>query len=574
MIPPPRPSHNNGVNPRRPLPFLLLAALCAPVTAKIPVSVLGAYVENEDSAYCENLARDIGQSLAEDTAFLVYDLRKKHGPALDSLHAVGPLRGHAFLSSIHGGSVKWGLIVECRRIRREEEKEDFACRAEALGLIDGKARVLDTLRFLPQAAEKEKRFAQSLARPIMARMHPVREAGLALGALKVKPPANPALLIRDLQIIQRGPIKEIPLGTTLVIGDAPQLIVLSIENVHYILYPNSSYTYLLPKVVQLNEGTLGILQGEDSASLGGRLKQATALDGSNLVWRSLAKLAALDSSNLIWKGLGKVTSLDSSNVLVHNSITRTLGKTVALDSSNLLFRTLAQVTALDTSNLVLRTLGQVAAMDSNNLIWKGLGKVGSLDSNNIVWKKLSLIATLDSNSVWKKLGLLAFQDSTVVLTPSFIARGMPEAAVVRSDGGSASLEVIKGSMIAQALLGSQEEVLLGALRSAKSRGFAFKVDRVSPARGDRVLREFESVNPARSGLNLANLLPGKLFAVGSSLRTADRPVQAFLAGELRELDIEADILSSEKEGWQEFGTFRPGAQEQGCYLCSPDRLGP
>ena len=40
-------------------------------------------------------------------------------------------------------------------------------------------------------------------------------------------------------------------------------------------------------------------------------------------------------------------------------------------------------------------------------------------------------------------------------------------------------------------------------------------------------------------------------------------------------DMELDLLSSEKEGWAEFGgTFHSGAQESGCYLCSPDKLGP
>jgi hypothetical protein len=39
--------------------------------------------------------------------------------------------------------------------------------------------------------------------------------------------------------------------------------------------------------------------------------------------------------------------------------------------------------------------------------------------------------------------------------------------------------------------------------------------------------------------------------------------------------MEVDVLSSEKEGWSDFnGTFQTGAQESGCYLCSPDRIGP
>jgi hypothetical protein len=83
------------------------------------------------------------------------------------------------------------------------------------------------------------------------------------------------------------------------------------------------------------------------------------------------------------------------------------------------------------------------------------------------------------------------------------------------------------------------------------------------------------VNPARGSRNFIQFLPGKFFAQGSSLRTADRPVQGFIASEFREMDMEMDVLSSEKEGWSEFGgTFRSGSQESGCYLCSPDRIGP
>ena len=89
------------------------------------------------------------------------------------------------------------------------------------------------------------------------------------------------------------------------------------------------------------------------------------------------------------------------------------------------------------------------------------------------------------------------------------------------------------------------------------------------------MREFGTVDPNKGTRPFAMFLPGKLFGAGSSLRTADRSVQAFIASGARELDMEMDLLSSEKEGWTDFGrTFHTGAQESGCYLCSPDRLGP
>ena len=52
-------------------------------------------------------------------------------------------------------------------------------------------------------------------------------------------------------------------------------------------------------------------------------------------------------------------------------------------------------------------------------------------------------------------------------------------------------------------------------------------------------------------------------------------MQSFIYREFREMDMEVDVLSSDREGWSEFGgPSGSGAQESGCYLCSPDRMGP
>jgi hypothetical protein len=113
------------------------------------------------------------------------------------------------------------------------------------------------------------------------------------------------------------------------------------------------------------------------------------------------------------------------------------------------------------------------------------------------------------------------------------------------------------------------------LRVARTRGYSLKQEHLNQGRADRILREFESVDPERGSSAFSMFLPGKLFGSGSALRTADKSMQAFMASESRELDMEVDVLSSEKEGWSDFnGTFQTGAQESGCYLCSPDRIGP
>jgi hypothetical protein len=113
------------------------------------------------------------------------------------------------------------------------------------------------------------------------------------------------------------------------------------------------------------------------------------------------------------------------------------------------------------------------------------------------------------------------------------------------------------------------------MRLVRTRGYSLKQERLHPVRGDRLLREFEALDPNKGSRPFALFLPGKLFGAGAALRTADRSMQAFIGNEFRETDMEMDVLSSEKEGWADFpGTLRSGAQEAGCYLCSPDRLGP
>ncbi|MEO6094586.1 MAG: hypothetical protein ABIW76_02550 [Fibrobacteria bacterium] len=544
---------------------VLYLCLAAASHGKSPVSVLGAYVQDRDSAYCDGLSRDLAQALAEDTSMLVFDLRKKNASALDSAHAKGGLRNARLLAPMNGNTVKWGMLMECGELR-----EEYRCRLEVLDMKTGAGKTLDTLHVLLEAGEKRKPFAQAAARAFTASFNTKKADGPALGTLKLKVPANPAMLIRGLAILHKGSISEVPVGATLVIGDSPRLVVLSMDNVHFILYPHSSYTYLLPKVMQLNHGALGILKGVDSTSIEGKLRSAAALDQSNLIWKTLTKVAALDTSNLLWKGLGQVTSLDS-----HNLILKNLQKVTNMDTTNMLYRTLGKVTALDSSNLLLRTLSQVAALDSSNLVWKGLGQVSALDSSNLIWRKLGEIASLDSNSVWRKLGLLAFQDASVVLTPTFIARGQPQAVMFRHEGSITTMEVVKGSMSAQPLLSSQEAMEVGAMRVVRTRGYSLKQDRLNPSRGDRILREFETMDPSKGKRPFAMFLPGKFFGAGSALRTADRTMQAFIVSGSREVDMEMDVLSSEKEGWTEFGgTFHSGSQESGCYLCSPDRLGP
>ena len=177
------------------------------------------------------------------------------------------------LAPMNGNTVKWGLLMECAEL-----KEEYRCRLEALDMFNAASKVLDTLHVLPEAGEKRKPFAQAAARAYASHFQSQEgRSGHAFpGHAQAQGPGQSGHAHPRPGHHPQGLHPEIPLGATLVIGDAPKLIVLTMENVHFILYPHSSYTYLLPKVVQLNSGTLGIIKGVDSASIEGKLRSATA----------------------------------------------------------------------------------------------------------------------------------------------------------------------------------------------------------------------------------------------------------------------------------------------------------
>ena len=123
----------------------------------------------------------------------------------------------SLLHPINGNQVKWGLVVECASL-----KEEYRCNLDAVGMFSVKVRPLDSLYVLLEAGEKRKQFAERRPGPSSA-FFPKRAEAPGVGTLKLNAPANPAMLVRDMQVIRSGPIAEVPLGATLVIGDAPGL---------------------------------------------------------------------------------------------------------------------------------------------------------------------------------------------------------------------------------------------------------------------------------------------------------------------------------------------------------------
>jgi hypothetical protein len=228
----------------------------------------------------------------------------------------------------------------------------------------------------------------------------------------------------------------------------------------------------------------------------------------------------------------------------------------------------------DTTTLANRLM-QTTRLDSANLIWRTLGKVTTLDSTQTLWSKLGQLAGLDSGFIWHQLGLLALHDSSVLLTPSCVIRGQPQAMLIKHEGSETTIELVQGEIAVLPLLSSQSAVRVPPLHQGVTRGFSIEVKKMSDRRSENLSADLVAVAAPKSGRSLAELLPGRLFNRSTTLPALHLDVQDFLAGELSEIDAMPNRLGP--PDWNAAGTLNPlppGKHEAGCYLCRPDRLGP
>ncbi len=517
--------------------------------AKMPTAVWHVAVSGQDSLFSEGLARDLSQALAEDTSLKVFDARRRGGGLLDSLYAKSPNPKVERLREALPPKIDLAIAVDCRPL-----ENSLACRIEGRFLAFADKSVVDTGQYSLEALVQRRLFGACLARRWRENWRETKADWPAITLLVLKKPALPARLLRDLEILTEGPITHIPPGSTLETGDMGAPIVANRDRVDYLLYPAGVYAYPLPNVLQLLRGTLGVWHKRDTNTIAARLWQTTRLDSSNLVWRTLGKMAALDSTNLLWKSLGAANVLDSQNIVT---------------------RQLRALAGTDSGNLLLKSLSRLAALDTGNLVWRGIAQVGTLDSNNVLWRKLGQVASLDSGLLWRQLGMLAFQDSSVLLTPSCVLRGQPEILLLKHQGSETTLELVQGNLAVTPLLSSQGSQRMTDLQQGATRGFALGISRLTESRAEKVSAELAAVAELKSGKSLSQLLPGQLFSNEGVQPALTLDIQDFIANELTSVDIHPDRLGPLP--WDAAGALPPmpsGKNEAGCYLCLPNRLGP
>jgi hypothetical protein len=427
---------------------------------------------------------------------------------------------------------------------------------------------MDTLLFLGRALYQPGFLMPALARRIFSEPSFAHADSSGPAALRLSVPASSAWLLNEFEILAYGGVDSIPVGAVLEVGDLETPAVSRMDGYDLIFYSRSRIRLLLPGVLYLERGRLGVMRAPDSNNALGALGSMTAFDSTNLVLKSVVKLAALDSSNLLWGAFAKANA-DSQSVFI--SRVRSLA---ALDSANPLYSALGQVATLDSNNLVLRTLGNMATLDSSNLLWQGLGSVTGLDSGRSVWNQMSQVSDWEASDLWRKLGLLAFRDSLVIVTQSGIIRGVPESMLLTQESAMTRVDLGRGRIWVSPLVGSESSSPLSDLEWAETRGFTVTTGRLSGVEGERLARRLVDALPRKDALGWTRFLPGKLFAEGRTVETFPIAIQAWLGEELFEFGVESDLILK--------GPTRPhvrtgdlnARKAAGCYLCNPSRLGP
>lgn len=536
--------------------------------ARIPIAVLHVDLPDLDSVGREDWAKDLGNNLALDSAFLVYDARARNAAALDKAFEGGSTLEDELRARVHGGVIRYGLSVRCHLEDAYREDALLACRFSSTDLKNGETN-RDSADFevglLRSPTTLKPILTEKLRALLTGGKPPPREQGSTMHLVSA---AKPARLIRNQEIRVRGAVDALPLGTTLRTGDMPGCALIKADGYYFVLFPHSSYSQLLPGVLSLNEGILGVVRAGDTATLASQLKSAVLGDRSRELWKTVAQLAAFDSGHQVWNALKKIAALDSPAIVAGH-----FRPALALDPARPAARALEKLAALDSGILVLRALADISALDSSALMWQGIGRVTGSDTARI-WDRLAGIAIPDSNSVWRQIGLLSRHGDALILTPSSVLRGRVDVAQVEQRGNLTRVELPRGEMLVLPVLSAQEPAVLRDLEWGETRGFAAQTGRLSEARGDRVGEKLTQALPHAEQGALAGLLPGKLFARGRGIPTFAPEVQAHFAEVLAEIGAAPDVLRAEP-AWPPLGEApETGSYASGCYLCRPNRLGP
>lgn len=281
--------------------FVVLIALAGLVregnaaSVKIPTSIWHVQVAGQDSLFNEGLARDLSQSLAEDTAVKVFDARRRGSGLLDSLFARNPYPAAITLRDALPNGIELAIRVSCRMLDTRVE-----CRTEGRFILGAAKEVIDTGFYALDAVVKRRLFAACIMRRWRKRWHGISEENVT--KLTFKYPASPARLLRDLEILSEGSIAEMQPGTELETGDMGNPALAQQGGMHYVFYPKGRYAYPMPHVMQVVRGKLGLWQMRDTSSIAGvianSLIQSTRLDSANLLWRTLGQAVGSDSSKV------------------------------------------------------------------------------------------------------------------------------------------------------------------------------------------------------------------------------------------------------------------------------------
>ena len=243
----------------RAFPALAVIPFCGIAGPKLTLAVLYTDVPGLDSSGRENLAAQLGRSLANDKELLVYDARTRQGPALDRVFGnPAAVLGKDLRERIHAGTIQAGLVLQCRL----DSAWGFtvACRFQSMDLKGTNAGKSEQYVFLPElsrSAEWVDRIAKKF-RMLLGTAPGETVADTA--ALRFPQPVGPARLIHDGEIIRSGMVESFPAGHVLETGSLPATVAVKVGRGYLFFFARSRYGRLPGGTPFLEEGKLGLME--------------------------------------------------------------------------------------------------------------------------------------------------------------------------------------------------------------------------------------------------------------------------------------------------------------------------
>ncbi len=276
----------------------------------------------------------------------------------------------------------------------------------------------------------------------------------------------------------------------------------------------------------------------------------------------------------------EIAAQNLSRKLIHN-LRATDSKATKPRNSFWLGQSLQNATLVDHYEVL--QMGQVDSASPGSELWTGSqfkpSQISRADADYALFPN-SIYSFAISNSLGLlrgKLVILGKNREYKFFTPSIRLISQSRVLLVYHYDQTSELTLLGGSLKASPLLSAQGEKTISGRVYFSTKGYTLEQKNIKPEDGDALLGQLESI--VSKELLDSLLIPEKRYVRSADslefLNVAPMSLQEFAFRNMAVLGLVPSGIQLSGEVWDTRSTYwKLPAYEAGCYLCSPNRLGP